>query len=156
MTTPAIDTKYTVQISDGSTFGPASIEELRTWAKEGRVGESTMLQPDDGGPPVIAHAFPPLKGYIGTGNEAMSTIIPWRNKCALIGYYLGIFGLIPLLGVPLALAAIVLGILGIRHWKGNHRSHGLAHSIVAIICGLLGILITAFLFILPVLLRSDA
>jgi hypothetical protein len=154
--TSAHETKYTVQITDGSTFGPASIEELRTWAQEGRVSESTMLQPDDGGPPVIAHAFPPLKGYIGTGNEAMSSIIPWRNKCALIGYYLGIFGLIPLLGIPFALAAIVLGALGIGHWKRNHRSHGLVHSIVAILCGLLGLLITGFLFLLPILGRMNA
>ncbi len=148
-------TEYTVRIDDGSTFGPASVDQLRTWAQEGRLDESTTLQPDDGGPPLNAGDLQPLQGHFTSGNEAMSAIIPWRNKCALVGYYIGIFGLIPLLGVPLALAGIVLGILGIGHWKKNHRAHGLAHSIIAIICGLLGLLITLGLILVPLLYRSS-
>ncbi|MEE3001725.1 MAG: hypothetical protein VX908_03420 [Planctomycetota bacterium] len=86
--------------------------------------------------------------HISTGNEAVATIIPWRNKYALIGYYLGIFGLIPLLGIPLAIAGIILGGLGIRHWKKNHRSHGLAHSIVAIACGCTGLGVSTLVILL--------
>ena len=148
MTPSGNETKYTVQLADGSTFGPASIDELKSWAQDGRIGQGNMLIPDDGSPPVVAQAFAPLQGHLQTQDEAMATIIPWRNKCALIGYYVGIFGLIPVLGVPLGLAAIVLGLLGIAHWKKNHRSHGLAHSIVALICGLLSLLITIGIFML--------
>ncbi|MDG2292281.1 MAG: hypothetical protein P8L37_06455 [Phycisphaerales bacterium] len=154
--TSTSETKYTVQIDDGSTFGPASVDELKAWAQEGRVSDTTMLIPDDGSSPVSAHAFQPLQGLLGSEDKVISTIIPWRNKCALIGYYLGILGLLPLVGVPLGLTAIVLGILGIIHWKKNHRSHGLVHSIIAIACGLLGILITGVLLLLPILLRTAA
>ena len=147
-------TKYTVRIGDGRTFGPASVDQLRAWVLEGRVDELTTLQPDDGGPALNAGDLQPLQAHFASGNEAMSTIIPWRNKYAIIGYYIGIFGLIPLLGIPLALCAIVLGILGIGQWKKNHRAHGLAHSIIAIGCGLLGTLITLGLILVPLLHRS--
>ena len=92
---------------------------------------------------------------LSSGEEAMATIIPWRNKCALIGYYLGIFGLIPLLGIPLAIAGFVLGWLGIVHWKKNHRSHGLAHSIVAMVCGCIGLGISALILLLIAVPASE-
>ncbi len=94
------------------------------------------------------------QGHSSTGDEALATIIPWRNKYALIGYYLGIFGLIPLLGIPLAIAGIILGGLGIHHWKKNHRSHGLAHSIVAIVCGCIGLGVSAMVILLLALPES--
>ena len=51
-----------------------------------------------------------------TGDEAIATVIPYRNKEALISYYLGLFSLIawvPLLGVVgigMAIAALILGV----------------------------------------------
>lgn len=148
------NTVYTVRLDDGSEFGPATVDQLKAWAQEGRLHNTSMLLSNDGSPPVIAHEFPPLQGHLNTGNNVVATIIPWRNKCALIGYYLGIFGLIPVLGAPLALGGIVLGILGIRHWKRNHRSHGLAHSIVAIACGIIGVGLTTLILMLPYLLSN--
>src|SRR6056297_2691301 len=49
--------------------------------------------------------------------DATGGVIPYKNPAALIGYYLGIFGLFPTLGLPLAVAAVVLGIIGLRRRK---------------------------------------
>lgn len=154
MTSTDTNIMYTVRLDDGAEFGPATVDQLKAWAHEGRISGTTMLATDDGSPSIPARNFSELDGHLNTGNERVATIIPWRNKCALIGYYLGIFGLIPVLGAPLSLGGIVLGILGIRHWKRNHRSHGLAHSIVAIACGIIGLGLTTLILLLPYLLEE--
>jgi hypothetical protein len=67
--------------------------------------------------------------------EAVSTIIPYKNPKALIAYYLGIFGLIPCLGLILGPAAIVLGIMGLRYKATHPQAKGTAHAIVGIVLG---------------------
>lgn len=62
-------------------------------------------------------------------------VIPYKNPKALIAYYLGVFSLIPILGAPLALIAIVLGILGLRDKKANPIIRGTAHAWVGIVLG---------------------
>jgi len=71
----------------------------------------------------------------GAGEEAVSTIIPYKNPKALIAYYVGIFGLIPCLGLILGPAAIVLGIMGLRYKATYPRAKGTAHAIVGIVLG---------------------
>ncbi len=51
-------------------------------------------------------------------DDSLTNIIPYRNVAALVGYYLGVFSLIPCLGIPLAVAAIVMGIIG---WSKRAR-----------------------------------
>jgi len=67
--------------------------------------------------------------------EVVSTVIPYKNPKALIAYYLGIFGLIPCLGLILGPAAIVLGIMGLRYKATYPRAKGTAHAIVGIVLG---------------------
>lgn len=67
----------------------------------------------------------------------LATLIPYRNTPALIGYYLAVFGLVPFLGLPLALAAIPLGIAGIRRYRRDPRVKGLVHAWFALLVGLL-------------------
>ena len=66
-------------------------------------------------------------------------LIPYKNKCALIGYYLGVFSiLIPVVG---GIASVVLGIMGLVAKKKNPAVRGTAHAIIAIV---LGIVTTGF------------
>lgn len=76
-----------------------------------------------------------------TGTEVVATIIPYRNKPALIGYYLGVFSLIPFLGLLCAIPAIPLGIIGLRKRAAHPEAKGLAHALVALIMGSLFTLI---------------
>ena len=65
--------------------------------------------------------------------DATGGLIPYKNKCALIGYYLGVFSfIIPVVG---GIASVVLGILGLRAKKKNPAVRGTAHAIVAIVLG---------------------
>ena len=89
--------------------------------------------------------YPPQQGAGGTG------IIPYKNVPALVGYYMGVFSLIPCLGAILSIVAIILGIVGLS--KAKQNSGGSAHAVTAIILGgisLLGhIALTIFFAVVP-------
>ncbi len=47
-------------------------------------------------------------------SDGIAALIPFRNSYALVSYYLGVFSLIPCIGAVLGVAAVVLGIMGLR------------------------------------------
>ena len=66
----------------------------------------------------------------GTGG-----IIPYKNPKALIAYYLGIFSGLPFIGLPLGIAAFVLGIKGLKDRQKNPAIKGSIHAGIGIGCG---------------------
>jgi len=68
-------------------------------------------------------------------SDTLSKIVPYRNKPALIGYYLAVFSLIPCIGLLLAIAAVVLGIKGLAVARQTPEAHGKAHAWIAIVLG---------------------
>ena len=70
-------------------------------------------------------------------NEPLAGLIPYKNWPALAGYYLGLFSLFPLLGLPLGITAIVFGVMGLRRAIENPMVRGKGHAITALICGTL-------------------
>ena len=79
----------------------------------------------------------PHRQYEG---DATGGVIPYKNLPALIGYYLGYLGLLPVIGIPFAIAAIILGIIGLKKHRQNPVVKGTAHAIFAIVAGILGLL----------------
>jgi hypothetical protein len=67
-------------------------------------------------------------------------LIPYKNSKALMSYYMGVFSLIPCLGVVLAIVAIILGFGGLKYLKKHPRASGAAHAYVGIILGSLVLL----------------
>lgn len=67
--------------------------------------------------------------------EEMSTIVPYKNPNALTAYYLGVFSLIPGLGLLLGVGAIVLGITGLNYYNLYPRAKGKVHAWVGIVLG---------------------
>jgi len=78
--------------------------------------------------------------------DATGGLIPYKNPMALIGYYLGVFSLIPCAGLLLGPAALILGILGLRYKSRHPTAGGTAHAIVAIVLGALVLLAHAAFF----------
>ena len=100
-------------------------------------------------------------------DEAYSTLIPYRNVTALIGYYCGMVSLIAILGGIalimynpvnqqfvglivlvviyglggiLALLGIILGIIGLVYASKNPKSRGMGHAIAGMVLGILELL----------------
>jgi hypothetical protein len=73
--------------------------------------------------------------YVVTEDSTMGGLIPYKNAQALWAYYLGIFSLIPCFGIPLGIAAIILGFRGLSYAKAHPEARGKAHAWVGIIGG---------------------
>ncbi|MDG1890165.1 MAG: hypothetical protein P8L18_02550 [Verrucomicrobiota bacterium] len=61
--------------------------------------------------------------------------VPYKNKKALISYYVGIVALFPVIGLPLAVASIILGRKGTQHAKQFPEKGGKVHAWIGIILG---------------------
>ena len=73
------------------------------------------------------------------GGGVGSTIIPYTNPQALIGYYLGFLALLPAIGIPFAPFAIGLGIWGFIKSMSHPESKGRVHAIVGVVLGMIGL-----------------
>lgn len=65
--------------------------------------------------------------------DAVATIIPYKNMPALIGYYCGVFSLIPCLFI--GWAGLILGIMGLKKAKEHPEAKGKVHAWIGIIAG---------------------
>jgi hypothetical protein len=70
-----------------------------------------------------------------SSDETMGGMMPTKNGPALAAYYLGVFSLIPILGIPLGIAAFILGIKGVRKVRDHPEVKGKVHAWVGIIAG---------------------
>lgn len=68
-------------------------------------------------------------------SDATGGVIPYKNPPALIAYYLGLFSLLPLIGLLLAIPAFILGILGLKKRAQNPAVKGSVHAWIGIIMG---------------------
>ncbi|MCE3016372.1 MAG: hypothetical protein ACK56W_14730 [Pirellula sp.] len=79
--------------------------------------------------------------------DATGGIIPYKNPKALIAYYLGILSGLPIIGLPIGVAAFVLGIKGLKDRKKNPVIKGSAHAWIGIGCGGFFALLWGFLLV---------
>jgi hypothetical protein len=71
-----------------------------------------------------------------SGDGGISTLIPYRNPKALAAYYLGLFSLIPVLGLVTAPFAVLFGVLGVRRARADKNAKGTIHAWIGIVFGL--------------------
>ena len=69
------------------------------------------------------------------GPTGIQFLIPYRNGRALTAYYLGVFSLIPLLGLVLGPMALFLGLSGRKYARSHPENGGTAHAWAGIILG---------------------
>ena len=152
----------------GETIGPISSSVLRQLVQEGTVRPETQIrkgldgnwfaaslakglfdpysQAAAGTPPLYTAQLvtdpnqpPPPPPPLVTRGDATGGIIPYKNPHALIAYYLGIIGLLPILGFFLAIAAVYLGFSGIKKQRLDPIIKGTAHAIIGIVLGFISI-----------------
>ena len=148
------DTLFYIHTVAGHRFGPGNLATLEQWALEQRIPrDATLIAVDDhdGTQPINVQSIlrlariinaPPIVAMPRTSSANTSpnapAIVPYSNQPALAGYYVGVFALIPGIGIVLGIVAIWLGIKGIRKWQAEPQSKGLGHAIVAIFLGIVG------------------
>ena len=84
-------------------------------------------------------------------DETLGGLIPSKNGPALVAYYLGLFALVPFVGLLLGIPALVLGMKGLKKVRGAPEVKGKIHAGVGIITGgvfsLVNLLLIASFFI---------
>ncbi len=97
-----------------------------------------MQDPNSSDQPPLAPPLPPVSAPApvpAPQGDATGGLIPYKNGPALIAYYLGVFSIIPCVGIPLGAAAIVLGILGLKKAARQPEVRGQVHAWVGIVLG---------------------
>jgi hypothetical protein len=114
---------------------------------------SVPLEPEDPYlPPQVQHAPPPQD----TEGDATGGIIPYKNPPALAAYYLGLFSLLPCIGLLLAVPALILGIIGLQKRKQNPAVKGSVHAWIGVIMGGLFTLIWGGLIIAALIAAANS
>ena len=91
---------------------------------------------------------------VPTEGDATGGIIPYKNLPALFAYYLGVFSLLPCVGLFLAIPALVLGIMGLRKRKQNPAVKGSVHAWIGIVMGGIFTLVWGAAWILMIVAAS--
>lgn len=86
--------------------------------------------------------------------DATGGLIPYKNAPALVGYYLGIFSLIPFLGMPLCLPALICGVIGLKKVNREPQLSGRAHAWIAIVLG--GLVSLGYLALVALILMAPS
>lgn len=68
-------------------------------------------------------------------SDVPPSIFPTDNPRARTAYICTLLGLIPVLGLPMGLAAVVYGRMGYRAAKTREDRNGLGHSLVSMVVG---------------------
>ena len=76
------------------------------------------------------HQYPPGQG------DATGGVIPYKNPCALIAYYVGIIScLLCFFGIPIGIVSVVLGVIGLQRRAANPAIKGSVHAWIGIVLG---------------------
>lgn len=94
---------------------------------------------------------PPFNPNNPNGGDTTGGLIPYKNPKALIAYYLGILSGLPVIGLPLGIAAFVLGIMGLNDRKKNPAIKGSVHAGIGIGCGLIFTLLWGGLIVMGII-----
>jgi hypothetical protein len=81
----------------------------------------------------ILHSAVPQ--IVVTSDDTLGGMIPSKNPPALAAYYLGVFSIIPLLGIPMGIVAVIFGIKALRKAREHPEVKGKIHAWVGIIAG---------------------
>lgn len=120
---------YTIRRGE-QQLGPMSLEELRAKLQTGEIVATDVVTSERfSSPTTVAKVLELMLGD-GTGG-----VVPFKNKPALIAYYLAVASLIPVVGAFTGIAAFSLGLKGRRKAKEEPWVKGTAHAWIGIGCG---------------------
>lgn len=168
---------------DGASAGPVDDASFRDLVSQGAIGLSTLVWREGMAAWTPAGELAEVQSMLVAARQArmpapppappivnvrrrtveteaptsgtMGVMIPLKNPMALAGYYMGIFSLIPVVGLLLSVPAIVLGILGLRARSRNPAIRGAAHGWIAVATGAISLLLYGAFVIAMMIARSQ-
>lgn len=132
--------QVTVVYRDGRQVGGVPWMSVQHMIRNRQLPSNAALIDERTGERRFVESFPELMTLVSAG-DGTSVLIPYKNGPALAAYYLGIFSFlacvpfIGILGLGMAIAALVLGVKGLRRVKEHPEVHGTVHAWIGVVCG---------------------
>ena len=140
----------------GQQFGPLTTEELLMWVAQRRASPDSMVWRDGMTAWSMLADIPELRGELvarnlplvgmptapALGDDAgLRMLLPvGRSGLAIAAGYLGLVSL----GIwPLGLVAVPISIWAMSDLKNHPDKHGMGRAVFGLICGVLGLVVTA-------------
>ena len=150
-----------VILDNGVEYECTSQKQIIQWKTEGRIpdgahilfktGERVMVADIEWLAALKPRQTPPTKVEdvvpISHDSGVMGHMVPAKNSSALTAYYFGVFSLIPLFGAAFGIAAVILGILGIKKSREPEVGVGFWHGVVAVVLGTICTIVWSLLII---------
>ncbi len=111
---------YKIIGADGKEYGPVSLEQMREWMKQGRVGLQTQVRPDVGGDWLPLSAIPEFSPPAGIPPLPPPTISDRASK-----------------KIPAGVCGILIGCLGVHKFILGYTGAGLIMLLVSVLGGIL-------------------
>ena len=89
-------------------------------------------------------------------SDTLQTLMPTKNMPSLLAYYFGVFGLIPFLGLPLSVAAIILGKKGLNQFKKQPSPGAKGHAMTGLVLGIMELVVFALFVLLMIIVGSNS
>ena len=86
----------------------------------------------------------------GGGGDGTGGVIPYKNPKALLAYYIGLFAILPVFGLGMGPAALILGIQGLKYAQQYPVVKGQVHAWIGIVLGALWTLVHFGLLIVTI------
>jgi hypothetical protein len=115
----------------GASFGPYTLEEIRTYTADGRLHLTDQAWPEGATVPTTVAALLNPRGR----GDVTDGVIPYKNPAALASYYIGLASVIPVLGIFTGIVAIILGLVGLRRFHAEPWRRGRLHAYAGIVAG---------------------
>lgn len=84
-------------------------------------------------------------------DDSFQRLIPTKNMPALLSYYFGCAGVLPIVGLPFSVLAIILGRKGLRQYNKNPSPGAKVHAKIGIYFGAFELVFFALVIILVIL-----
>jgi hypothetical protein len=113
---------------EGASFGPYTLEEIRTYTAEGRLRLLDQAWAEGAAFPTTVGALMNPQGQ----RDVTEGVIPYKNPAALASYYIGLASVIPVLGIFTGIAAVILGLKGLSRYHAEPWRRGRLHAYAGI------------------------
>lgn len=136
----------------------ASVPGIITRGREGSASPSASpgapsIPPFGPAAPPVSPATPLVPPSVG---DATGGVIPYKNPAALTSYYLGIVSLLPVLGFFFGIAAVMLGVRGLRKRRAEPHVKGSIHAWIGIVLGSLSMLVHVLVTVVIIIAMSSS
>ena len=114
------------------------------------------MQPEQNTPQIGQVIQPSTQTNPQQQNNVSQTVMPTKNPASIVSYYCGVFGLVPIIGFPLSINAVISGHKAMKLWRIQPTPGAKGHAMTGLILGYIELAVFAAFAIFVAYVISQA